>query len=31
LRNAMERNFAAVLGAFVAMVVVGFVIAIKVF
>ena len=31
LRNAMERNFAAVLGAFVAMVVAGFVIAIKVF
>jgi hypothetical protein len=27
----MERNFAAVLGAFVAMVVAGFVIAIKVF
>jgi membrane protein YqaA with SNARE-associated domain len=31
LRHAMERNFAAVLGAFVAMVVVGFVIAVKVF
>src|SRR5271165_3073454 len=31
LRNAMERNFVAVLGAFVAMVVAGFVIAIKVF
>jgi membrane protein YqaA with SNARE-associated domain len=31
LRNAIERNFAAVLGAFVAMVVAGFVIAIKVF
>ena len=31
LREAMERNFAAVLGGFVALVVVGFVIAIKVF
>lgn len=31
LRTAMERNFAAVLGAFVALVVVGFVIAIRVF
>jgi membrane protein YqaA with SNARE-associated domain len=31
LRHAMERNFAAVLGAFIAMVVAGFVIAIKVF
>jgi membrane protein YqaA with SNARE-associated domain len=31
LRVAMERNFAAVLSAFVALVVVGFVIAIKVF
>ena len=31
LRGAMERNFAAVLGAFVALVVAGFVIAIKVF
>ena len=31
LRNAMERNFAAVLGGFVALVVVGFVIAVKVF
>jgi membrane protein YqaA with SNARE-associated domain len=31
LRTAMERNFAAVLGAFVALVVAGFVIAIRVF
>src|ERR1700730_19427691 len=31
LRNAIERNFAAVLGAFAAMVIAGFVIAIKVF
>jgi membrane protein YqaA with SNARE-associated domain len=31
VRRAMERNFAAVLGAFVALVVVGFVIAVKVF
>ncbi len=31
LRNAMERNFAAVLGGFLALVVAGFVIAIKVF
>jgi membrane protein YqaA with SNARE-associated domain len=31
LRTAMERNFAAVLGGFVALVVAGFVIAIKVF
>jgi membrane protein YqaA with SNARE-associated domain len=31
LRNAMERNFAAVLGGFVALVIAGFVIAIKVF
>jgi membrane protein YqaA with SNARE-associated domain len=30
VRHAMERNFAAVLGAFVALVIVGFVIAIKV-
>ncbi len=30
LRHAMERNFAAVLGAFLALVIVGFVIAIKV-
>jgi membrane protein YqaA with SNARE-associated domain len=31
LRNAMERNFAAVLGGFAALVIAGFVIAIKVF
>jgi hypothetical protein len=31
LRAAMERNFAAVLGGFAALVVAGFVIAIKVF
>ena len=31
LREAMERNFAAVLGGFAALVVVGFVIAVKVF
>jgi membrane protein YqaA with SNARE-associated domain len=31
LRRAMERNFAAALGAFVALVVAGFVIAVKVF
>ncbi len=31
LRNAMERNFVAVLSSFVALVVVGFVIAVKVF
>jgi hypothetical protein len=31
LRTAMERNFAAVLGGFATLVVVGFVIAIKVF
>ena len=31
LRLAMERNFAAVLGGFVALVVVGFIVAVKVF
>lgn len=31
LRNAMERNFAVVLGGFVALVIAGFVVAIKVF
>jgi len=31
LREAMERNFAAVLGGFAALVVAGFVIAVKVF
>ena len=31
LRHAMERNFAAVLGGFVALVAVGFVIAIRMF
>jgi membrane protein YqaA with SNARE-associated domain len=31
LRNAMERNFAAVLGGFAALVIVGFIVAVKVF
>ena len=31
LRQAMERNFAAVLGGFAALVIAGFVIALKVF